>query len=91
MSQFDEKTERNAEKYCSPDGYLDPAYNRADFIAGRNSAKESLKIFARMAERECCCPGETNWTTGKPILCDICEAIAAVKALGDWPLEEKTK
>ncbi len=26
-------------------------------------------------ERECCCPGETNWTTGAPILCDPCEAL----------------
>ena len=30
-------------------------------------------------ENECCCSGETSWTTSKPILCDTCETLAKIK------------
>lgn len=94
MSQFDKKTEsKAAERY--PFKYIDseptwmdvPRYNgrqelaRCDFTAGRISAKESLEILAKAVSFY---SGEflvqSNSVAG--------DAIAAVKARGDWPLEE---
>jgi hypothetical protein len=42
-----------------------------------------LELFAEcceVLERECCCPGERNWDTGPPILCDPCEYLAKLEA-----------
>ncbi len=41
------------------------------------SLREKSARLVEVLKRECSCPGERNWTTGKPILCDPCEAIAA--------------
>jgi hypothetical protein len=61
-------------------GYVDG--RQAQFECTKNLSKgyDELKAQAdKLAEAlrwECCCPGETNWTTGKPILCDACEVLA---------------
>lgn len=81
MSQFDETTNRiSAEKADDGQSFND----RLCWRSGRNSTKEGLEIAARALkfyaeERE----GEhpINGLTAR-------KAIAKMKAIGDWPLEE---
>ena len=59
----------------------------AAFIEGAQWAikhsPEVLKLVAAL-RNECCCPGESNWTTGEPIMCDPCEALTAYrKSVGE--------
>jgi hypothetical protein len=39
-------------------------------------AKAQIEKLVKALERECCCTGETSWTTKQLILCDACEALA---------------
>ena len=41
--------------------------------------KSDYDRIRKALKNECCCTGETNWTTGKPILCDPCETIERVE------------
>lgn len=87
MSQFDESTVRKAEEYKeSFPKFETPAFNWrhvSGFKAGRNSAKESLEILAKKFEWML---SEYNEWEASRMLDEINEAIAKVKARGDWPL-----
>lgn len=97
MSQYDETTEKNAEERFPRetttrcDGKVsilgDNERRREGFTAGRNSAKESLEILARALEHieGLCSLSKTGTSIPRAAACD---AIAAVKARGDYPFEE---
>lgn len=78
-TQFDETTEKKAEAHShAPDEH-------ESFIAGRNSTRGSLEILARNLDWFL---SEYNeWDAGR-MHEEITNTIAAVKARGDWPLEE---
>jgi hypothetical protein len=85
---FDQTTERKAEEYCPreygalPKDILKQAVD--DFSGGRNSAKESLVELARAVENM------THYRVNSYEYQALAkEAIAAVKARGDWPLSEE--
>lgn len=42
---------------------------------------KAVAIMYKAMKQECACPGETNWTTNLPILCDLCEAREKVDKL----------
>ena len=89
MSQFDETTENKAEEYAISklplNFYWKEAYKTA-FKETRNSAKESLAILARALDFH-----EGSCVTAEGQRSSAAYAIAAVKARGDWPLEEKPR
>lgn len=87
MSQFDQTTEKKVEAYCKPEGYLDCAYNEADFKAGRNSTKASMEILAR-ALREIDLGTGYYGAQAMEYKTIAAAAITKVKANGDWPLAE---
>jgi hypothetical protein len=89
MSQFDETTKSKSKEWRERiKSRLWPKYGETDFnlieesfIECRNQDKESLKILAKaIVELEKLSPLVENSGT---------KAIAAVKARGDWPLEER--
>lgn len=88
MSQFDESTERKAKEAHAmiPDTKnvlaLKWEYLEA-WKEGRRSAKESLETLARLSNKS----HDHNDPSIEYGNCDACLAIAAVKRLGDWPLE----
>lgn len=89
MSQFDQTTEKKSEEYCPDRDVTIPGRGkihirhskREGFEAGRNSTKASLEILARAVEK--CANEKFNPVRGAAL-----EAIAQVKANGDWPLGE---
>lgn len=101
MSQFDQTTERKAEVYSITNSSFSdcPTCNGKErglelgFEAGRNAAKESLEILAK-ALLQCKVeyafrglPSESKMFTAQVVL-KLEDAIAQVKARGDWPLGE---
>lgn len=79
MSQFDSTTEKKSEEFAKSGAVLDKnefPYGWG-FQEGRNSAKESLEILARFVEAA---------PRSMDLLHEAQQAIAAVKARGDWPL-----
>jgi hypothetical protein len=96
MTDFDKTTEKLIEKKY-PWRVQEPnptPYEREGFEAGRSSAKESLEILARAVEHY----ESFRWrhvfqlwpfTRSDVVSRRATKAIAAVKARGDWPLEEK--
>lgn len=93
MTDFDKTTERKAEE-CPAVPWNTPMIN--GFKAGRSSAKESLEILAKAMEEEvaedCGCGFDEPMGEGyRGGTCRLHEAIAAVKARGDWPLPEGGK
>lgn len=89
MSQFDQTTEKKAEDLClNSFQTFDPKTDccgRA-FIKGRNSAKESLVIFAKYLHRQGCSCFQTH--NGPLQICLRCVTIGAIQDRGDWPLED---
>lgn len=51
------------------------------------SAKERLTLITALEKacatlkKECCCPGEVSWTTGKDILCEPCETLTEISEM----------
>ena len=90
MSDFEKTTERKAAEYGVEHNFQRQDKVRA-FKAGRNSAKESLEIACRALDQSsshsmyCIVEGRPTAKAGE---CDACDAIAAVKARGDWPAPE---
>lgn len=94
MSQFDQTTEAKAKDFAPTGSGMNyhggPGWwtedMRKGFTAGRNSTKASMEILARALKDvaykhpECFCMDQVGIAE---------QAIAQVKANGDWPLEEK--
>lgn len=104
MSQFDQTTEKKAEEFTELAVRVNckytPEAQKEDygfgishgFKNGRNSTKASMEILARAAaeiEELDSDPFNHHKDASKCAICKMKEAIAQVKANGDWPLEEE--
>lgn len=85
MTPFDKNTEKLAmEVLKAQNPFMDGDDFKDGFAAGRNSARESLMILARAVERYY----GVSARGPDGFIEYASEAIVAVKARGDWPLEE---
>lgn len=88
MSDFEKSTERLAEEYF--DKFGDEYHVRiVAFKEGRNSCRESMLILARAVEQL----RTLYWGANAPEdlypeQIEANEAIAAIKASGNWPVEK---
>jgi hypothetical protein len=103
MTDFDKTTEKLANEFANAAKASTATHKIRRYnahFAGRNSAKESLEILARaiftahgyMGDFDCSKYCDPSVNFHEPECCisvDFKKAIAAVKARGDWCLEEK--
>lgn len=89
----EEKIEAAAKKFADYYGgpYEYSSVDRLDakdiFTCGARWAMENpspaVEGLVKALERECCCTGELDWQTHKPVLCDACDALREYRGMGN--------